>query len=97
MALSIFHGLDGKKHVAKYDAVMANCLSKGEVLFTTLMTDFVSIHLGDLERYDLHFQVVQQSAAACALGTAGMDSTKGAVSALSAVRSKAGLEESENQ
>lgn len=43
--------------VAKYDAVMANCLSKGEVLFTTLMTDFVSIHLGDLERYDLHFQV----------------------------------------
>ena len=39
---------------AKYDAVMAYCLSKGQVLFTTLMTEFVSIHLGDLERYDLH-------------------------------------------
>lgn len=35
---------------AKYDAVMAYCLSKGQVLFTTLMTEFVAIHLGDLER-----------------------------------------------
>lgn len=41
----------------KYDAVMAYCLSKGQVLFTTLMTEFVSIHLGDLERYGLHFKV----------------------------------------
>ena len=36
---------------AKYDAVMAFCLSRGQVLFTTLMTEFVNIHLGDLERY----------------------------------------------
>lgn len=35
---------------AKYDAVMAFCLSRGQVLFTTLMTEFVNIHLGDLER-----------------------------------------------
>ena len=38
---------------AKYDAVMAFCLTKGQVLFTTLMTQFVNIHLGDLERYNL--------------------------------------------
>ncbi|KAL3147735.1 hypothetical protein ABBQ32_002477 [Trebouxia sp. C0010 RCD-2024] len=91
---------------AKYDAVMAYCLSKGQVLFTTLMTEFVSIHLGDLERF-LHqmvqegllepteskdaYKVVQQSATACALSTAGFDSTKGAD------RSEAGMEESENQ
>ena len=39
---------------AKYDAVMAFCLSRrnSQVLFTTLMTEFVNIHLGDLERYD---------------------------------------------
>ena len=36
---------------AKYDAVMAFCLTRGQVLFTTLMTEFVDIHLGDLERY----------------------------------------------
>ena len=36
-------------------------------------------------------QVVQQAAAACAAGTAGMDSTKGAD------HSVAGMEESENQ
>ena len=38
---------------AKYDAVMAFCLTRGQVLFTTLMTEFVNIHLGDLERYSL--------------------------------------------
>ncbi|KAA6416742.1 MAG: asynapsis 1, partial [Trebouxia sp. A1-2] len=36
---------------AKYDAVMEFCLRKGQVLFTTLMTEFVNIHLGDLERF----------------------------------------------
>lgn len=36
---------------AKYDAVMEFCLNRGQVLFTTLMTEFVNIHLGDLERY----------------------------------------------
>ncbi|KAL0032517.1 hypothetical protein WJX77_004843 [Trebouxia sp. C0004] len=36
---------------AKYDAVMEFCLRRGQVLFTTLMTEFVSIHLGDLERF----------------------------------------------
>ena len=35
---------------AKYDAVMEFCLNRGQVLFTTLMTEFVNIHLGDLER-----------------------------------------------
>ena len=35
---------------AKYESVMAFCLSRGQVLFTTLMTEFVHIHLGDLER-----------------------------------------------
>lgn len=35
---------------AKYDTVMAFCLTRGQVLFTTLMTEFVNIHLGDLER-----------------------------------------------
>ncbi len=38
---------------AKYDAVMEFCLARGQVLFTTLMTEFVNIHLGDLERYVL--------------------------------------------
>jgi len=38
---------------AKYDAVMQFCLRRGQVLFTTLMTEFVNIHLGDLERYVL--------------------------------------------
>ena len=35
---------------AKYNAVMEFCLTRGQVLFTTLMTEFVNIHLGDLER-----------------------------------------------
>ena len=42
---------------AKYDAVMAFCLTRGQVLFTTLMTEFVNIHLGDLERYALPYLV----------------------------------------
>lgn len=35
---------------AKYDAVMAFCLRRGQVLFTTLMTEFVQVQIGDLER-----------------------------------------------
>ena len=37
---------------AKYDAVMAFCLKRGQVLFTTLMTEFVQVPIGDLERLD---------------------------------------------
>ena len=36
---------------ASYDAVMGFCLTRGQVLFTTLITEFSNIHLGDLERY----------------------------------------------
>lgn len=35
---------------ANYDAVMAFCLKRGQVLFTTLMTEFVQVPIGDLER-----------------------------------------------
>jgi len=47
---------------AKYDAVMEFCLRRGQVLFTTLMTEFVNIHLGDLERCALLVSVNQSIA-----------------------------------
>ena len=41
----------GSGTAAKYDAVMEFCLARGQVLFTTLMTEFVDVHLADLERW----------------------------------------------
>lgn len=50
---------------AKYDAVMAFCLQRGQVLFTTLMTEFVQVQIGDLERYQCCHDVHSAAVASC--------------------------------